>query len=106
MFELEFGDSFVSYLVEDNTDYSTGTIDAIFDFSSLSESQRTFNSGYYDGSNKVYWEEYIAGYSITFEENGGTSVTDLSGQIVLPNPLPIPTKENHTFLAGIMIVIY
>jgi len=40
----------------------------------------------------------LQGYSITFEENGGTSVTDLSGQIVLPNPLPIPSKENHTFL--------
>ena len=47
------------------------------------------------------WEDIApapTGYSVTFEENGGTSVTDLSGQTVLPNPLPIPSKENHTFL--------
>ena len=97
--DFEFGSAFDSYLVEDNTDYSSGYIDAIFDFSSLSESERTFNSGYYDGGNVVYWEEYIAGYSVTFEENGGTSVTDLSEQTALPDPLPTPTKPGYTFVA-------
>ena len=95
---FEFDSYFDSFLVEDNTNYSTGTINAIYNFSSLSESERTVNWGFFYGNNKVYWEEYIAGYSVTFEENGGTSVTDLSGQTVLPNPLPIPSKENHTFL--------
>ncbi len=95
--DFAFGNSFDSFLVEDNTDYSSGSINAIFDFSSLSESERTFNSGYYDGGNKVYWEEYIAGYSITFEENGGTEQTDLSDVTALPDPLPIPTKAHHVF---------
>jgi uncharacterized repeat protein (TIGR02543 family) len=97
--DFRFGDSFYSYLVEDNTDYSSRTIDAIFDFSSLSESERTFNSGYYDGSNKVYWEEYIAGYSITFEENGGTTISDIEEATELPTPLPTPTKSGYTFVA-------
>ena len=39
----------------------------------------------------------MAGFSITFEENGGTSVTDLTEQTALPDPLPTPTKANNVF---------
>lgn len=45
----------------------------------------------------IEWEEVISGYSITFEENGGTSVTDLTEQTSLPSTLPTPTKANHVF---------
>jgi uncharacterized repeat protein (TIGR02543 family) len=38
------------------------------------------------------------GYNVTFEENGGTSVTDLTEQTVLPDPLPTPTKSGYTFV--------
>ena len=52
---------------------------------------------YIDGA--LFWEVVpSSGYSITFEENGGTTVTDLSGQIVLPNPLPTTTKSGYTFV--------
>lgn len=44
------------------------------------------------------WEVIPSGYSITFEENGGTSVTDLTEQTNLPNPLPTPTKDGHVFV--------
>ena len=68
------------------------------DTSSWSLDRRTISSvgeaGYF------VWEDLNAssGFSITFEENGGTSVTDLTEQTNLPSPLPIPTKENHTFV--------
>lgn len=52
---------------------------------------------YIDGA--IFWEVVPpSGYSITFEENGGTSVTDLSGQTALPNPLPTTTKSGYTFV--------
>lgn len=44
------------------------------------------------------YEVLPSSYSITYVENGGTTQTDLTEQTSLPNPLPIPTKENHTFL--------
>jgi len=46
----------------------------------------------------LYAKWILNTYTITFEENGGTSVTDLSEQTVLPNPLPTPTKSGYTFL--------
>ena len=36
-------------------------------------------------------------YTITFEENGGSTVTDLTEQTTLPSPLPTTTKANHVF---------
>jgi uncharacterized repeat protein (TIGR02543 family) len=39
-----------------------------------------------------------SGFNITFEENGGSTISDIEEATVLPNPLPIPTKENYTFL--------
>ena len=71
--------------------------------STWDESERTIS--YYNkgagGNVYLYWEDLAAvpsGYSITFEENGDTSVTDLSGQIALPNPLPATTKSGYTFV--------
>ena len=68
------------------------------DTSSWSLSKRTISNV---GDSPFTWEDLApapSGYTITFEENGGTPVTDLSGQTVLPNPLPIPTKEGYTFV--------
>lgn len=45
-----------------------------------------------------YWEALPPSYSITFEENGGSTVTDLTEQTALPSPLPTPTKSGYTFL--------
>jgi uncharacterized repeat protein (TIGR02543 family) len=39
----------------------------------------------------------IQTYSITFEENGGSVVADLTGQTELPNPLPTTTRSGYTF---------
>ena len=50
--------------------------------------------------NALKWEDLApapSGYSITFEENGGTSVTDLTEQTALPDPLPATTKANNVF---------
>ncbi len=47
---------------------------------------------------EVLGDPILQGYNVTFEENGGTTQTDLTGQTALPDPLPIPTKENHSFL--------
>ena len=68
------------------------------DTSSWSLSKRTISSV---GDCQFTWEDLAptpSGYSITFEENGGTSVTDLSDVTELPDPLPIPTKEGYTFV--------
>ena len=74
------------------------------DISNWSSSQRTIKSVSSENGIFVTWEDLNAptepssGYSITFEEYGGTSVTDLTEQTALPDPLPIPTKENHVFV--------
>ena len=38
-------------------------------------------------------------YTITFNSNGGTTITDLTEQTALPNPLPTTTKSGYTFVA-------
>jgi uncharacterized repeat protein (TIGR02543 family) len=47
------------------------------------------------------WEDLNAssGYSITFEENGGTTISDIEEATELPTPLPTPTKSGYTFVA-------
>lgn len=48
-----------------------------------------------------YWEDLAptpSGYTITFETNGGSTIPDIEEVTELPISLPIPTKENHTFL--------
>ncbi|NLL02278.1 MAG: InlB B-repeat-containing protein [Mollicutes bacterium] len=69
----------------------------IIDISSLSELDRTITIV---ENLPLVWEDLNAptGYSITFEENGGSPVTDLSDQTALPNPLPTPTKSGYTFV--------
>ena len=72
--------------------------------SNWTSSQRTIKSVSSEDGIFVTWEDLNAptepssGYTITFEENGGTTQTDLTEQTALPDPLPIPTKENHTFV--------
>ena len=68
------------------------------DISNLTLAQRTVSTAL---NSPLTWEDLNApsGYTITFEENGGTSVTDLSEQTALPNPLPTPTKSGYTFVA-------
>jgi uncharacterized repeat protein (TIGR02543 family) len=71
------------------------------DTSNWTINQRTIAEVDHDIKDYFYWEDLNAlpqGFNITFEENGGTSVTDLTEQTALPNPLPTPTKDNHTFL--------
>jgi uncharacterized repeat protein (TIGR02543 family) len=72
----------------------------IIDISHLTEEQRTIHPDS-DTITGLYWEDLAPapqGFNITFEENGGTSVTDLTEQTALPDPLPIPTKSGYTFL--------
>lgn len=40
--------------------------------------------------------------NVTFEENGGTTVADLTGVTALPNPLPTITKVNSSFVGWYM----
>lgn len=68
------------------------------DTSSWSLSKRTISSV---GDCPFTWEDLApapSGYTITFEENGGTTISDIEEASELPDPLPIPSKENHTFL--------
>jgi uncharacterized repeat protein (TIGR02543 family) len=45
----------------------------------------------------MYVKDIATGYSITYEENGGTTVTDLTAQTNLPTPLPTITKSGYVF---------
>ena len=58
----------------------------------------TINTIYYVENPPVEGPNSSSGFNITFEENGGTTQTDLTEQTNLPNPLPIPTKSGYTFL--------
>jgi uncharacterized repeat protein (TIGR02543 family) len=55
------------------------------------------NTTYYVENPPVEDLNAPSGYTITFEENGGTTQTDLTEQTNLPNPLPTPTKSGYTF---------
>jgi uncharacterized repeat protein (TIGR02543 family) len=78
-------------------DVEYNIMSVIIDTSTWTEIQRTI----VNSTPPVYWEDLNApqGYTITFNSNGGSTVTDLTEQTALPNPLPIPTKENHSFIA-------
>jgi uncharacterized repeat protein (TIGR02543 family) len=39
-----------------------------------------------------------SGFNITFEENGGSTISDIEEAIELPSELPIPTKSGYIFL--------
>jgi len=91
---VEFGG-----LVQYDGEVTAYEIDYTIDISNWSLNQRTIKSVSSENDNIVTWEDLNAsGFSITFEENGGTTQTDLTGQTALPDPLPIPTRENHTFV--------
>jgi len=77
------------------TTYPGGNV--IIDTSSWSEAKRTIA---YVDSLVFTWEDLNVptGYTITFNSNGGTNISDIEGVTELPTPLPIPTKEGYTFL--------
>jgi uncharacterized repeat protein (TIGR02543 family) len=71
----------------------------VIDISSLSESERTvIRNDYWD---VFYWEDLNApsGYTITFNSNGGTTISDIEEATELPTPLPTPTKSGYKFVA-------
>lgn len=67
----------------------------IIDTSTWTETQRTI----VNVSHPIYWEDLNApsGFSITYEENGGSSVSQTTNATELPSPLPTTTKANHVF---------
>jgi uncharacterized repeat protein (TIGR02543 family) len=95
-FYLEIGG-----LVRYDGEVTASEIYYTYDISNWSLDQRTIKSVSSENGTFVTWEDLApapTGYTITFEENGGTTQTDLTEQTALPDPLPTPTKENHTFL--------
>ena len=80
------------------TDYSGGHNYIILDTSTWEESRRTIFS--IDDLDCLYWEDLNApsGYTITFNSNGGTTISDIEEATELPTELPIPTKTGYTFL--------
>ena len=78
----------------EDVEYSIMSV--IIDTSTWTETQRTI----VNSTHPVYWEDLNApaGYTITFNSNGGTTISDIEEATELPTPLPTPTKENHTFL--------
>jgi len=69
------------------------------DTSTLSEAERTIT--YRSPSTYLYWEDLAptpSGYTITFNSNGGTTISDIEEATELPT-LPIPTKSGYTFVA-------
>jgi uncharacterized repeat protein (TIGR02543 family) len=48
------------------------------------------------------WEDLApvpSGYTISFNSNGGTTISDIEEATELPTPLPTPTKSGYTFVA-------
>lgn len=71
----------------------------VIDTSLLNESKRTVTFVDLDELN-VTWEDLApapSGYSITFEENGGSSISNITEATELPTPLPISAKPGYTF---------
>ena len=65
--------------------------------------KRTVSTAIFTGGESYadfYWEDLNApsGYTITFNSNGGTIISDIEEATELPTPLPIPTKEGYTFV--------
>jgi uncharacterized repeat protein (TIGR02543 family) len=75
--------------------------------SSWSLSKRTVStvSGIFaatSGDSHLFWEDIApapSGYTITFNSNGGTTISDIEEATELPTPLPTPTKSGYTFVA-------
>ena len=92
---------YIKILGEDKShggDQSVNTY--IIDTSNWSLAERTISYSYlYD--DEVLWEDLNApsGYTITFNSNGGTTISDIEEATELPTSLPIPTKSGYTFVA-------
>ena len=70
------------------------------DISTWDINKRTISS-VDNGMDIFRWEDLTqvpSGYTITFNSNGGSTISDIEGVTELPIPLPVPTKANHTFL--------
>jgi uncharacterized repeat protein (TIGR02543 family) len=82
--------------------YGTYGVDkfCIIDISALTEAQRTVSFYSNLRYNDYYWEDLNApsGYTITFETNGGSNISDIEDATELPTPLPTPTKSGYTFV--------
>ena len=84
------------------TDYNGEHPYIDIDTSTWTLAKRTVSTAIFgkgEGFADFYWEDLNVPsvYSITFEENDGTSVSDLTEQTALPDPLPIPTKKPFAF---------
>jgi len=86
------------YFTDENGDYNY----VICDTSGLDENKRTISviGNNLSGDIPVYWEDLNApSYTITFNSNGGTDISDIEEATKLPTPLPTPTKSGYTFVA-------
>jgi uncharacterized repeat protein (TIGR02543 family) len=84
--------------VDPYTAYGDGHNYIDVDTSMWSLDRRTIMNVSIDG---LYWEDLNApsGYTITFNSNGGTTISDIEEATELPTPLPTPTKSGYTFVA-------
>ncbi len=82
------------------TDYPSSHAYYDVDTSMWSIEKRTVTSKNSELGSIFRWEDLAptpSGYTITYEENGGTTQTDLTEQTALPTPLPTTTKSGYTF---------
>ncbi len=77
------------------TDYLGNHNYVDIDTSSYTETDRTITQVDFT-YNEFTWEEL---YTITFNSNGGTTISDIEEATKLPTPLPTPTKSGYTFVA-------
>lgn len=104
-YHIDFDVNNIFYINGVNCRYSWSPPFIIIDTSNWSLSKRTVSTTYNLFNNPaeyeaLYWEDLNpapSGFSITFEENGGSTVSELTEQTNLPSPLPTTTKANHVF---------
>jgi uncharacterized repeat protein (TIGR02543 family) len=72
---------------------------AFIDLTNVPTEYRTVTSitGMYP--HDFFWEEITTGYTITFNSNGGTTISDIEEATELPTTLPTPTKSGYKFVA-------
>jgi uncharacterized repeat protein (TIGR02543 family) len=103
-FDLEYG-NFEDGWIKVNNQLVTylsipGPYEIIINTSSWNLSRRTVTHDTTADVMLFYWEDLNAptGYTITFNSNGGTTISDIEEVTELPT-LPIPTKSGYTFVA-------
>jgi|LSQX01.2.fsa_nt_gb uncharacterized repeat protein (TIGR02543 family) len=113
----------INFLSNDNNYTSiTGSYDFNGDYSYIQYNSTTVYNGTWTNSNYrvieitggtdvedetlIAWLEANAtqiiepsGYTISFNSNGGTTISDIEEATELPTPLPTPTKSGYTFVA-------